>query len=158
MRRRLWILLWGAWALAGLTACATPSSKNTTAEAIRNTMDSAAQESATASKPEAVNNALLPPLTVEMPKIDGKPLESKFDVTVNNTPASQVFLAIVSGTRYSMMVHPDVVGNISVNLKDVTVFEALEAVRELYGYEYKLDGTRIYIQPISMQTRIFQVN
>lgn len=158
MKRRLWIMLWGMLALAGLTACATPSSKNTTADAIRKEMDVAVQESTIASKPEAVNNALLPPLTVDMPKINGKPLESKFDVTVNNTPASQVFLAIVSGTRYSMMVHPDVGGNISVNLKDVTVFEALEAIRELYGYEYKMDGSRIYIQPISMQTRLFQVN
>jgi len=49
-------------------------------------------------------------------------------------------------------------GNISLNLKDVTVFEALEAIRDMYGYEYKIDGARIYIQPLTMQTRIFQVN
>jgi MSHA biogenesis protein MshL len=28
----------------------------------------------------------------------------------------------------------------------------------MYGYEYKMDGTRIYIQPLGLQTRIFQVN
>jgi MSHA biogenesis protein MshL len=69
-----------------------------------------------------------------------------------------VFMAIVSDTRYSMLVHPEVTGNISLNLKDVTVFDALESIRDLYGYEYKVDGTRIYILPITMQTRIFQVN
>ena len=153
MRRALWIL-----ALAGMSACTAPNPKNTTADTIRREMDAAAQESAKPSKQDAVNNALLPPLSVTMPKMDGKSLETRFDLTVNNTPASQVFTAIVSGTRYSMLVHPDVSGNISLNLKDVTVLEALEAIRELYGYEYKVDGARIYIQPISLQTRLFQVS
>ncbi|MDO8312158.1 MAG: secretin N-terminal domain-containing protein, partial [Sideroxyarcus sp.] len=90
--------------------------------------------------------------------VDSKPLEAKFDLTVSDTPANQVFMAIVSGTRYSMLLHPEVSGNISLNLKDVTVFEALESIHEMYGYDYKLDGTRIYIQPLTLQTRIFQVN
>ena len=153
MKKILWMLV-----LAGLSACATPNQKNSTAEAIRHEMDAAALDSVKPSKPDAVNNALLPPLAVNMPKVDSKHLEAKFDLSVNNTPASQVFMAIVSGTRYSMLVHPDVSGSISLNLKDVTVFEALEAIRELYGYEYKVDAARIYIQPISLQTRLFQVS
>ena len=153
MRRILWMLVFTC-----LSACTAPSTRNTTAEAIRHELDTAAQESAKPGKLDAVNNALLPPLAVNMHKVDNKPLEAKFDIVVNNTSANQVFMAIVSGTRYSMLVHPDVSGKISLNLKDVTVFEALEAIRELYGYEYKVDAARIYIQPISMQTRIFQVN
>ncbi len=31
-------------------------------------------------------------------------------------------------------------------------------MRELYGYEFKFQGTRIYIQPNTMQSRIFQLN
>ena len=148
----------GMLALMMLTACAAPSTKNSTAKAIRNEMNAAVQESARINQDQtAVNNALLPPVEV-MPKAEAKPSEVRFDLTVNNTPAKQVFMAIVSGTRYSMLVHPDVTGSISLNLKDVTVFDALEAIRDLYGYEYKVDGTRIYIQPISLQTRIFQVN
>jgi MSHA biogenesis protein MshL len=67
-------------------------------------------------------------------------------------------MSIVSGTRDSMLVHPDVAGAISVNLKDVTIQEALESIREIYGYEYRIDGTRIYMQPTGMQTRVFRVN
>ena len=158
MRRMSWKTILGMLALVGLTACATPSSKNTTASAIRNELDAAAQASANNSKPDTVNTALLPPLTVNMAGVDGKQLEPRFDITVNNTPASQVFMAIVSGTRYSILVHQDINGNISLNLKDVTVFEALETIRELYGYDYKMDGTRIFMQPVSLQTRLFQVN
>jgi MSHA biogenesis protein MshL len=120
-------------------------------------MDQAVQDRKP-SKSEAVNNALLPPLAVGMPKVDSRSLDTKFDLTVSNTPANQVFMSIVSGTRYSMLLHADVSGNISLNLKDVTVFDALEAIREMYGYDYKIDGTRIYIQPLTLQTRIFQVS
>jgi MSHA biogenesis protein MshL len=107
----------------------------------------------------AVKDALLPPLRGEIPSgISDRPIEPKFDLAVNNAPAGQVFMSIVSGTRYSMLVHPQVGGTISVNLKDVTVREALDAIRDLYGYEYRIEGTRIFIQPVTIQTRVFQVN
>ena len=143
---------------SGLAGCSTPGSRNETAKAIQREMDSAAQASAQTGKADAVNNALLPPLSVVMPRTGIKPLDTKFDLAVNNTSANQVYAAIVSGTRYSVLLHPKVSGSITLNLKDVTVLEALEAIREMYGYDYKLDGTRIYILPLTMQTRIFQVN
>jgi MSHA biogenesis protein MshL len=147
----------GMLALAVLSACAAPVGRNTTADAIRQEMDAVA-ESAKAGKPDAVNNALLPPLAVGVPALDNKPVETRFDLAVNNTAAQQVFTAIVSGTRYSILVPADVSGSMSLNLKDVTVLDALEAIRETYGYDYRVDGTRIYVQPISMQTRIYQVS
>jgi MSHA biogenesis protein MshL len=67
-------------------------------------------------------------------------------------------MAIVSGTRYSILLPPDISGNVSLNLKDVTVFDALETIRQIYGYDYKVDDSRIFIQSITLQTRIFQVN
>ena len=108
--------------------------------------------------PPALNEALLPPMRMEMPLVGGKPIDPKFDLAVNNAPAQQVFASIVSGSRYSMLVHPSVSGAISLNLKDVTIREALDALRDLYGYEYQVDGTRIFIQPAGLQSRIYQVN
>jgi len=141
-----------------LAGCSTPSGRNGTADTIQREMDAAAQKSVQPSQADAVNAALMPPLAVTMPKLGNKPLETRFDLTVSNASVNQVFTAIVSGTRYSMLLHPDVGGSITLNLKDVTVFEALEAIREIYGYDYKVDGSRIYILPLTMQTRIFQVN
>lgn len=109
-------------------------------------------------QPALVNEALLPPLRAEMPKMGGAPLDPRFDLVVNNAQAQQVFMSIVSGTRYSMVIHPAVSGLISVNLKDVTVPEALEALREVYGYDFRVDGTRVYVQAAGLQTRMFQVN
>jgi MSHA biogenesis protein MshL len=142
-----------------LAACASGGGSNSAAAGIKQEMDAAVQGKGEAAKPEvAASQALMPPLAVGNLPLESKPVEPRFDLAVNNTAAAQVFMAIVSGTRYSMLVHPDVTGAISLNLKDVTVFDALESIHELYGYDYKVDGNRIYIQPLTMQTRIFQVN
>jgi MSHA biogenesis protein MshL len=142
-----------------LTGCATNEPKHTaTLDKIKNELKQAAEVKTPEATPKAINDALLPPLKIAMPKATAKQLEQRFDLVISNAPASQVLMGIVSGTRYSMLVSQDLTGTISVNLKDVTVFEALDSLRELYGYEYKVEGTRIFIEPQAMQTRVFQVN
>jgi len=145
-----------------LSSCANftqPQHDTTTLGNIKNELKLATETKSSApATPTAINDALLPPLKIAMPKASAKQLEQRFDLIINDAPASQVLMGIVSGTRYSMLIHPDVTGSISVNLKDVTVFEALDSLRELYGYEYKVEGSRIFIEPQTMQTRVFQVN
>ena len=146
--------------LLNLTGCAALQPKaDNTREHINNELDKAvsASHSPTAAQSASVNAALLPPLQIALPKIT-KPVEQRFDLVINNAPATQVFMGIVTGTPYSMLIPPELPGNLSVNLKNVTVFEALDAIRELYGYDYKVDGTRIFIQPMTMQTRVFKLN
>lgn len=141
-----------------LAGCAPATPKHGTSDLIDAQLTKAVQTNRKAAQPDAaVEAALLPPIRIEVPKVQ-QPAEERFGVTFNNVPAAQFFMGLVSGTRYSMLVHPDVTGTISVNLKDVTLFEALDAVRELYGYDYTVDGTRIYVKPLSLQTRVFQVN
>ena len=157
---KLRILMLAVLAVAAAGCAESPLRRDTTYDRINSELDRAAKErsSVKPAAPDAVSQALLPPLVVELPRPDGKPLDQRFDLNVNNAPANQVFMAIVSGTRYSMIVHPDVRDPISVNLKDVTVNEALETLRDLYGYEYRVQGTRITVQPVTMQTRVFKVN
>jgi len=109
-------------------------------------------------RPEALERALLPPVQLGMPRVPGLEAEQRFDLSVTSAPAAQVFMSIVAGTRYSMLIHPGVSGAISVNLKDVTVEEALSAIRDLYGYDYRIEGARIFVQGAGLQTRVFQVN
>jgi len=109
-------------------------------------------------EPAAVTEALLPPVVVDMPRATTKAPEARFDLNVANAPAPQVLMAIVQGTRYSMVVHPGIKENISIALRDTTVPEALETVRDLYGYDFRIQGNRILVQPAEIQTRVFQVN
>jgi MSHA biogenesis protein MshL len=146
--------------LLALAGCKTPPA-NTTYDAIKGEVAaSSAKRPAAPAVDSAVADALLPPaasLASQLPK--ARPaLEERFNVSFNNVPAQQFFRSIVAGTRYNILVHPDVTGNITVNLKDVTLPETLDAVREMYGYDYKIEGTRISIKPLTMQTRMFHVN
>ena len=84
--------------------------------------------------------------------------EPRLDLLVNNAQAREVFLAIVADTRYSMLMHPDVSGSLSVTLRGVTVPEALEAIRDVYGYDFKIEGRRITVYAPSLQTRMFTIN
>ncbi len=139
---------------AVLLGCAAPQSRpDPVRESIGHELALATTQRKSA---ETAEKALLAPLIVEMPRQEVD--EPRFDLSIVNAPAAQVFMAIVSGTRYNMLVGPEVAGNITVNLKDVTVREALEAIRELYGYEFTINGNRIAIQPNTLQTRVFQVN
>src|SRR5512134_1693101 len=148
-----------AIAIVAAAGCAEQwSRQDPTYDRIGKEMDEAVAKRVKPAAPDAVSRALLPPLVVELPRAEGAPLDQRFDLNVSNAPASQVFMAIVSGTRYSMVVHPGVRDAISVNLKDVTVVEALETMRDLYGYEYRVQGNRITVQPVTLQTRVFQVN
>ncbi|MEA5097074.1 MAG: pilus (MSHA type) biogenesis protein MshL [Burkholderiaceae bacterium] len=141
----------------GVAACSLTQPRRETYDLIGTEMGKAAEGKAKPAQADAVAASLLPPLTIEMPKPQQQ-RDERFNLTFSNAPAQQFFMSIVSGTRYNMLVHPDVSGTISATLKDVTVFEALDAIRELYGYEYKVEGTRITIMPLTMQTRVFQVN
>jgi MSHA biogenesis protein MshL len=110
-----------------------------------------------APRAEVTDTSLMPPLAPQA-VADATAVEPRFDLSVVNAPATQVFMALVSGTRYSMLLPPDVSGNVTVNLKDVTVMEALDTIRELYGYEYRVQGKRIFIEPNTMKSRVFQIN
>jgi len=108
--------------------------------------------------PPALANALVPPADLSLPSLNGKTAEPRFDLNVVGLPAAQVFAALAKDTRYSMLVDPALTTPVTVNLKDVTLAEALDTLREMYGFEYRVQGTRVFVQPATLATRVFQVN
>ena len=137
-----------------LGACSTdrPLRTPSVSEAIRTEVPMPAAPAAVV--PARVADALAEPTPPAVPV----PPEPRIDLLVNNAPVRQVFLAIVADTRYSMLMHPDVAGTLSVTLRGVTVTEALEAIRDVYGYDFKIEGRRITVYAPTLQTRMFTVN
>ena len=93
MKRRIVML---SIVVASIAGCADPPwRRDATFDRISAELDQAAQTRVQPAAPEAVSQALLPPLVVELPRTDGRPLDQRFDLNVNNAPANQVFMAIV---------------------------------------------------------------
>jgi MSHA biogenesis protein MshL len=82
----------------------------------------------------------------------------RFDFHVEDAPARAFFEGLVVGTPVNMMVHPDVKGRITLSLKQVTLPEALEAARDMYGYDYRPMSHGYVIMAPAAQTRVFQLN
>ena len=136
--------------------CANQAARNDASAVIRAEMDAATAAKPAVVVPAQISDALQVNDTAAAAA--QVPAEARFDLIVNNALAREVFLAMVTETRYSMLMHPDVTGALSVTLRGVTVREALEAIRDVYGYDFKIDGRRITVFPPTLQTRIFTVN
>ena len=84
--------------------------------------------------------------------------DQRFDIAVNDAPAAQVFLQMGMTGQYNMLVSPEVAGNVTLKLRQTTVPEALEALRELYGYDFRIKGNRVFVYPNTVQTRMFRIS
>lgn len=111
--------------------------------------------------PLSVQNALMPEINVLGPhngEIFTKNTEQKFDIAVNNVAAKDFFVGLVKGTDYNMTVNPKIDGNISLSLKSVTVPQVMDAVRDIYGFEYEKRSYGYTVFPRRLETRIFNVD
>ncbi len=115
----------------------------------------AATRTADAQVPDGVRAALLPPLPGPWTETEGG--EPRFDVSVRQAPAEEFFMGLVEGTPYNIVVHPDVEGKISLELKSVTISEVMEAVQQVYGYSYHQTSGAFFVMPADLHTRIFEV-
>jgi MSHA biogenesis protein MshL len=84
--------------------------------------------------------------------------ERRFSVVLNNASPEVLFMALLAETPLSVAVDPGVKGPLSISLKDVTLREALDLLRELHGLEYKVIGRHILVAQAQLQTRIFTVD
>ncbi len=107
--------------------------------------------------PRNVSNALIPKMAGSN-SYQMANTERRFNITADKIPAKSFFMSLVEGTRYNMVVSPNITGYITLQLKDVTVHEAMEAVRDAYGYEYRRTAYGYEVLPEELQSQIFNVN
>jgi MSHA biogenesis protein MshL len=145
-----------------LAACAlTPQETRdvSSLESIQKTLDEVQQneppEAEPVLPPEAVSQSLMPSLLPELMADSG---EERFDVFVSSVEARDFFMGLVKDTGYNMVVHPDVKGKISLELRDVSIAEVMEVVRDIYGYPYKQRDTLYQVWPGGLRSEVFQLD
>jgi MSHA biogenesis protein MshL len=108
--------------------------------------------------PEEVLQDLVPDLVFDPAMVSE--VEERFDFSVKKGMEVREFFALLTvGTDHSVVVHPDVTGQISaLDLKNVTVEEVLDQIRGLYDYDIVVDNGIYQIRPGGMQTQIFRLN
>jgi len=105
-----------------------------------------------------INEALLPALNIDLPGDMAVDSEPRFDIKVNRARVKQFFMGLVEGTSYNMVLHPKVSGRITLDLKNVTVPEVMDVVRDIYGYDFEKTKTGYQVFPNTLSTRVFNVN
>jgi MSHA biogenesis protein MshL len=145
-----------------LTICSCQSQQKTTA--VAHSLDSAIAEYEKQEKqqrqpllavPDEINQALLPEPNDSSNQLFG---ESKYDINAQKVDATAFFSSLVKDTPYSVAVHPDVTGEISLDLKQVVLADVFDLVSEIYGYEIERKKNIYRIYPSGMRTETFAIN
>ncbi len=84
--------------------------------------------------------------------------EKRLEISAVSVDAKDFFAAIVEGSSYSVAIHPNVSGSITLNLTDVTLTEAIEVIEAIYGYDIRIKDNIIQVYPAGIRTETFALN
>ena len=150
------LLLVGS-AVAMLSACKSTGVNPEIEQALEPTSTAPTAPISALPIPDAVTQDLMPKMSTFTPAAS-QLNEQRFDINAHQVPAEAFFQSLVVDTPFSVAVHPDVSGEISLTLKAVTLAEVVEVVSSLYGYEIQVKQKMIQIFPAGLRTETFSVD
>jgi MSHA biogenesis protein MshL len=111
------------------------------------------------SMPDAVTQALVPDFDQSLIGATSQGAHTgPLNISVQDVAARDFFMGLVVDSNENMMVHPEVTGTISLELKNVTIPQVMDAVQKIYGYDYKKSEMGYIVYPATLQTKTFKIN
>jgi MSHA type pilus biogenesis protein MshL len=83
--------------------------------------------------------------------------ERLYSFSLRDADIHEVLLAISKQTSFNIVTDPDVQGNVTVDLKNVTLSEALDTLTELLNLSYRVKRNLIRVSIPKPETRIFSL-
>ncbi|MUJ24883.1 pilus (MSHA type) biogenesis protein MshL [Aliivibrio fischeri] len=126
---------------------------------IKQTLDKSINENGgqlLADLPASVQADLMPELNT--PHVEVEEPVKRFRIRANGVGAKAFFTSLVKGTEYSVVIHPQVSGRITMNLSDVTMDDVLSSVEDLYGYDIVKVGKVLQVYPATIRTETIPVD
>lgn len=84
--------------------------------------------------------------------------ERLYTLFTRDANIQEVLLAFSRESELNIVIDPELTGKVTIDLKRVTLNEALEAILSQLGWTYSIDGRFIKILRPQMETRIFTLN
>jgi MSHA type pilus biogenesis protein MshL len=81
-----------------------------------------------------------------------------FSIYARDSSVQDVLLAFSKESELNLVIDPELNGKVTIDLKRVTLKEALDAILSPLGWTYRIDGKFIKISRPQMETRLFKLN
>lgn len=89
---------------------------------------------------------------------NNKPAKKFFNVSVHNIEAREFFMGLVMDSNENIVVHPEVSGVLSLELKNVTLADVINVVAKVYGYDFEKNDVGYIVYPATLHTRTFKID
>jgi MSHA biogenesis protein MshL len=104
--------------------------------------------------PEEKLKEIVVPQMEEAKKVPDK----LFSIYARDSNIQDVLLAFSKESDLNIIIDPELNGKVTIDLKRVTLKEALEAILSPLGWTYRIDGKFIKVSRPQMETRLFTLN
>jgi len=83
-------------------------------------------------------------------------LNATFDVNFRDAPLVPVLNTLAQYAGLNLVIPPDVTGTVTVDLKSVTLLQALEAILPPRGLQYRIEDNMLRVEKIQVESRSFK--
>src|SRR5437870_2328208 len=83
-------------------------------------------------------------------------LNATFDVNFRDAPLVPVLNTLAQYAGLNLVIDPDISSIVTIDLKNVTLIQALDAILPPRGLQYRIEGSMLRVEKIQLESRTFK--